>query len=134
MLMYPVILEHAAAFIERSPWEVSRDADLLYRAHSAAWAYYRHAPVVCGIDVYHLDVESWGAKVERPDGNTVPSLGPPVCSKLGELRKLPELDVHRSGRLPLTLAAALRLKAAGADGIGRFTLSKVGQRLERDPR
>ncbi len=115
MTLYPVVLEHAAQFIDRTPWEVSRDAELLYRAHLAAWEFYRQAPVVCGIDVYHLEAEAWGAVVEQPAGHAVPSLGPPAIADARELLTLPELHVHRDGRLPMTRDAARRLKAAGVD-------------------
>lgn len=115
MMLYPVILEHAAAFIERTPWEVSRDAALLYRAHRAAWEFYRHTPVVCGIDVYHQEIEAWGAVVEQPAGNAVPQAGPPVLDEIRALLALPELCIRRDGRLPVTLDAARRLQAAGAE-------------------
>lgn len=115
MILYPVILEHAAQFVGRTPWEVSRDAGLLYRAHLAAWQFYGQAPVVCGIDVYHLEAEAWGAVVEQPVGNAVPALGAPVMSAERDLLTLPELHVRRDGRFPMTLEAARRLKEAGAD-------------------
>ncbi len=115
VILYPVVLEHAAAFIERTPWDVSRDAGLLFRAHEAAWMFYRHAPVVCGIDVYHLEVEAWGAFVLKPEDHAVPSLGPPVLSGVDDLLALRELNLRGDGRLPLTLEAARRLQAAGAD-------------------
>ncbi len=115
MKLYPVVLEHAAQFVNRTPLEVSCDADLLFRAHDAAWEFYRHAPVVCGIDVYNLEAESWGAVVEHPHGYGVPTLASPVFSNLKDLLKLPQLNIHKDGRLPLTHEAARRLKEAGAD-------------------
>ncbi|MDR1190467.1 MAG: hypothetical protein LBK60_02235 [Verrucomicrobiales bacterium] len=54
-LLYPTVLEHAAAFLQKSPWEVSRDAGLLREAHTRAHDAYGHSPVTCGIDVYHTD-------------------------------------------------------------------------------
>jgi hypothetical protein len=32
----PSVYEHAAALIGRTPWEVSRDPELLYAAHAEA--------------------------------------------------------------------------------------------------
>ncbi len=113
MILYPVVLEHAAAFLGRSPWELSRSAELLFEGHRAAWEFYRQDPVVCGIDVYHLEVEAWGVTVERPAGNGVPTLGPPVLAVPEALLALAELKLERDGRLPLVLAAALRLRQAG---------------------
>ena len=36
MELSPSVYEHAAAVIGRSPWEVSRDRELLFQAHAAA--------------------------------------------------------------------------------------------------
>ncbi len=113
MELYPVVLEHAAAFVGETPWAVSRDADLLYRAHREAWSFYGHAPVVCGIDVYHLEVEAWGAQVGEPVDGGMPTIGFALLDEVCELADLPALDLHRDGRLPLTLAAARRLRRAG---------------------
>ena len=33
----PVIYEHAARFVGRSPWDVSRDPELMFAAHRAAY-------------------------------------------------------------------------------------------------
>jgi hypothetical protein len=44
------IFEHAAALIGRTPWEVSRDAELLFQAHAAAYRLYRHQPLIAAID------------------------------------------------------------------------------------
>ena len=65
MKLHPVVLEHAAAFIGRSPWDVSRDASLLAAAEIAAFQAYGHQPLICGIDVYNVEAEAWGARVEE---------------------------------------------------------------------
>ncbi len=70
----PIVYEHAAKFIGRRPWEVSRSADLLVEAHAAAYAVYRHAPVVAGIDVYNVEAEAYGAVVGASRENEVPSV------------------------------------------------------------
>ena len=44
------IFEHAAAPIGRTPWDVSRDADLLFQAHAAAYRLYHHTPIIAAID------------------------------------------------------------------------------------
>jgi len=62
----PSVYEHAAAMIGRSPWDTSRDPDLLYAGHKAAFLKYHHTPVVVGIDIYNLEAEAYGAKVSVP--------------------------------------------------------------------
>jgi len=68
MFFAPVVYEHAAALIDKSPWEVSRDPELLYRAHREAYLKYRHSPVTPVIDIYNVEAEGWGAEVEKPSG------------------------------------------------------------------
>jgi hypothetical protein len=109
MELYPVILEHAAVFVGRTPWEVSRDAELLASAHAVAHQFYGHNPVICGIDVYNVEAEAWGAPVEKPDANGVPVLGAPPLREIPELLSLRPLDPQRDGRLPVLLDAARRL-------------------------
>ena len=47
----PSVYEHAARLIGRRPWEVSRDADLMFEGHAEAYRLYEHRPVVVGIDI-----------------------------------------------------------------------------------
>jgi hypothetical protein len=110
-LLYPAVLEHSAAFLRKSPWEVSRDATLLYQAHAAAHQAYRHSPVTCGIDVYHTEVEAWGVMVAVSASGTTPALAGPLFDDPAPIPGLPPLDVQSSGRFPLLLEAATRLVA-----------------------
>jgi uroporphyrinogen decarboxylase len=106
----PVVYEHAAKFIGRRPWEVSRSADLLVQAHAAAYAVYRHAPVVAGIDVYNVEAEAYGATVGASRENEVPSVMGELCKGAADICGLVWPDATRSGRFPLIMEAAARLK------------------------
>jgi uroporphyrinogen-III decarboxylase len=106
----PVVYEHAAKFIGRRPWEVSRSADLLVEAHAAAYAAYRHAPVVAGIDVYNVEAEAYGAVVGASRGNEVPSVMGQLCQGAADICKLVRPDGAGSGRFPMIMGAAERLK------------------------
>jgi uroporphyrinogen decarboxylase len=106
----PVVYEHAAAFIGKSPWEVSRDTELMYKAHAAAYEYYRHSPVTVGIDIYNLEAEAYGARVENPGGNGIPSIREHPLKTVDTLKDLPLFKPEKDGRLPMLLEAALRLK------------------------
>jgi uroporphyrinogen decarboxylase len=106
----PVVYEHAAKFIGRSPWEVSRSADLLVQAHAAAYTVYRHAPVVAGIDVYNVEAEAYGAVVGASRENEVPSITGQLCQGAADLCRLDWPDPQRSGRFPMIMEAAARLK------------------------
>ena len=76
----PAVYEHAARFVERSPSEVSRDAELLYQAHRGAYLEYHHQPIAVGIDIYNLEAEAYGAKVEQMDGDAIPAVHQPLLS------------------------------------------------------
>lgn len=105
----PAVYEHAAYLIGCSPWEVSRDAELTYRAHADAYRRYGHSPVVVSIDIYNLEAEAFGAKVAEPQGNGIPAILEPLCRSVEELGQLPAFDPHGAGRIPLVLSAARRV-------------------------
>ena len=60
--LQPFGLRAAARFTGRSPWEVSRDPDLMFAGHRDAYLAYRHTPIVVGIDIYNLEAEAYGAR------------------------------------------------------------------------
>ena len=60
----PSVYEHAAFLIGRTPWEVSRDGELIFQAHAEAYRRYRQTPIMPGIDIYNLEPETYGAVIE----------------------------------------------------------------------
>lgn len=106
----PVVYEHAARFIGRRPWEVSRDASLLVEAHAAAYAVYHHVPLVAGIDVYNVEPEAYGAVVGAPRENEVPSILGQLCRSAADILRLRLPDPTVDGRFPMVLEAAERLR------------------------
>ena len=115
--------EHAAKFIGRSPWEVSRNVDFLVEAHAAAYAVYRHAPVVAGIDVYNVEAEAYGAVVGASREYEVPSIVGQLCRDAADICTLAWPDASRSGRFPMIMEAAARLKGECPDAEVRIPLS-----------
>jgi uroporphyrinogen decarboxylase len=111
MEVSPSIYEHAARFIGRTPWEVSRDGELVYQAHAAAYEYYRHAPIMPGIDIYNLEPEAYGAVIEQPTGHNIPAISRHPFGAVEELLALPPLDPDNAGRIPMLIEAARRLAA-----------------------
>ncbi|HUT32009.1 MAG TPA: uroporphyrinogen decarboxylase family protein [Planctomycetota bacterium] len=105
----PSVYEHAAALIGRTPWEVSRDAELLFAAHRAAYREYRHTPIVVGIDIYNLEAEAYGGRVVEPGGNGIPAIAEPLVASLDEGRRLRPFDPRRDGRIPMVIGVASRL-------------------------
>ena len=107
----PSVYEHAAALIERTPWEASREADLLFAAHAEAYRRYHHRPVVVGIDIYNLEAEAYGGVVEPPQGVGVPAIRRPVLASAAELLELAPLEPACDGRIPMVVEVAARLAA-----------------------
>lgn len=106
----PVVYEHAARFVGRTPWEVSRDAALLFEAHRAAFLEYRHDVIAVGIDIYNLEAEAYGARVEAAEGDAIPAIHEPLLDCPEDGHDLPPFDPARAGRIPMVLAVGQRLK------------------------
>ena len=79
MKFEPAIYEHAAKLIGKTPWEVSRDKDLIVQGHKAAFELYRHTPVVVGIDICNLEAEAFGSVIAEPNGDGIPAHGEHLC-------------------------------------------------------
>jgi len=116
------VYEHAAQLIGRSPWEVSRDPELLYQAHRAAYLRYRHFPVVVGIDIYNLEAEAYGCVVERPEGNGIPAVTRPRFESLDDALGLAALR-PTEGRIPAFIEAGRRLAAEYPEADVRIPVS-----------
>jgi len=104
------VYEHAARFINKTPWEVSRNVNLIWKAHRKAYELYRHSPVVIGIDIYNVEAEAYGCKVQQPKGIGIPAITQPLFSSLNETLKIRPLDPSKAGRIPLIIEAGKRLK------------------------
>lgn len=119
----PVVYEHAARFVGKSPWEVSRSPELLVRAHAEAHRVYGHSPIMVGIDIYNLEAEAYGARVQEPEGEGIPAIAQPP---LRSLREIPGLDfsaLPARGRIPLFIEAGMKLRALFPKTEVRFPVS-----------
>lgn len=105
----PVCFDHAAALIQKTPWEVSRDVALLADAHLAAIRRYGLRSCVVGMDIYNLEAEAYGAEVLKPSGSGMPTVAEATLQEVAELRDL-QMD-PAAGRIPLLLEAANRVAA-----------------------
>jgi uroporphyrinogen decarboxylase len=106
----PAIYEHAARFVGRTPWEVSRDPELMFEGHRRAYLEYRHQVIVVGIDIYNLEVEAYGAKIEPCEGDAIPAIHRPLLATMEEGLALKPFDPQRDGRIAMSIAVAQRLK------------------------
>ncbi len=107
----PSVYEHAARMVGRSPWEASRDPDLMFEGHRAAYLEYRHTPIVVGIDIYNLEAEAYGATVCVPEGNGIPAIDVPPFASLDPALEIEPFDPATDGRIALAIGVGQRLKA-----------------------
>jgi uroporphyrinogen decarboxylase len=106
----PAVYEHAARFVGRTPAEVSRDAELLFQAHRGAYLEYRHQPIAVGIDIYNLEAEAYGAKVEPVEGDAIPAIHHSLLTSLEDGLALTPFNPERDGRIAMVLVVGRRLK------------------------
>ena len=106
----PAIYEHAARFVGRSPWDVSRSGDLLFTAHRGAYLEYHHQVIAVGIDIYNLEAEAYGARIEPPVGDNIPAIQTPLLPSLEAGLSLCAFDPQRDGRIAMAISVGQRLK------------------------
>ncbi len=123
MKFEPAVYEHAARLIGRTPWEVSRDKELLIQGHRAAFEKYRHKPVVVGIDVYNPEAEAFGAVVAEPDGEGIPSIAGHLCQEVADILKRKDYNPETSGRLSMIIVAARELKQQLPEAVVKVPVS-----------
>jgi len=119
----PSVYEHAARWVGRSPWVVSRDPDLLFEGHSRAYEEYGHTPIVVGIDIYNLEAEAYGAEVAHPDGDGIPAIHEPLFPTLEQALGRPAYDPTRDGRIAMVIEVGQRLARALPDADVRIPVA-----------
>ena len=106
----PVVYEHAARFVGRTPWEVSRDAELLFEGHRRAYLEYHQQVIAVGIEICNVEAEAYGAKVEACQDSAVPAIHQPLWTSLDEGMAVKAFDPARDGRMAMLLEVGRRLK------------------------
>ncbi|MCK5805921.1 MAG: hypothetical protein KAI66_24030 [Lentisphaeria bacterium] len=107
----PSIYEHCAQLLGRRPWEVARDGGLLFEAQALAYRRYQHTPVVVGVDIYNLEAEAYGARIDEPEGNGIPAIVEHPLHSFDAILQLAPFTADAE-RIPLVLDAARRLVQA----------------------
>jgi uroporphyrinogen decarboxylase len=106
----PAVYEHAARLIARTPWDVSRDADLMFHGHRAAYLEYHHQVIAVGIDIYNLEAEAYGARIEPSQDDAIPAIHQPLLRSLDDGLSLKPFNPAVDGRISMVLAVGQRLK------------------------
>jgi uroporphyrinogen decarboxylase len=106
----PAIYEHKAALIGKKPSDVSKDGELLYQAVMAEYEVYRPDLLTVGIDIYNIEAEAIGCKVNYPDDIMVPTIREHILDSVN-LDDLIFPDPERDGRMPMIIDAAKRVNS-----------------------
>lgn len=131
LIFAPTVYEHAAGLIGRSMSDTARCPELLAQAQLAAFELYRHDIVTVGLDIYNVEAEAAGCRVEYPS-DAIPHVAGPVVDTPEDLKRLRVPDPQESGRMPVMLAATgIVMRAVGRDVpvsaamAGPFTLAAI---------
>ncbi len=122
MKFEPISYDHAARLIDRSPWNVSREAYLLATAHLEAMSAYGCDGCIVGIDIYNVEAEAYGCEIAEPSGNGVPVAGKPVLGNMEEIISL-QLDPSVDGRIAMILEAAEQIAGKNPEAEVRIPMS-----------
>ncbi len=128
----PVIYEHAAGLLGISTSSLARDEDLVVKGQLKAYNLYKHDLVSVGVDIYNVEAEALGCRVQYFNDMSVPSIEGPVISNYEEFSRLTVPDPRNSGRMPLFLSAAARINESIGNEVpvtgtitGPFTLAAL---------
>jgi len=117
----PAVYEHKAWFLGRTPSEVARDPELLFRAVLAEYERLQPDALTVGIDVYNIEAEAVGCKVTfyEPGDPSVPGIGPNdhVIRPGEKLTTWPIPDPRTAGRMPMLVETARRVTRELGDDV-----------------
>jgi uroporphyrinogen-III decarboxylase len=102
---------------------VSRDPDLMFEGHRRAFLEYRHQVIAVGIDIYNLEAEAYGARVEACDGNAIPAIHEPLWDSLEDGLDIAPFSPARDGRVATVINVGQRLKRQFPDADVRIPVA-----------
>jgi len=106
LIFAPAIYEHAAKIINASPSVVCQDPVSLAKAHIEAYRLYGHPIVIPAIDIYNVEAEAMGVKVQYFSNASMP-VAREGCWRLPvEVDRLPNPNEFPRGRMIINLRAA----------------------------
>ena len=133
----PTIFEHSAKVIGKTPSEIAQDENLLVESQLACYEIYRHDLISVGVDIYNVEYEALGAKVNFPENEELPSTNEIMISSIEDIDKLKVPDPEKDGRMPMFLNAVQRInEKVGSEVIvngtvvGPFTLAAIMRGFE----
>ena len=110
MTFMPTIFEHAAFLIGQTPSSTAYSTDLMAKAHINAYNQYQHGVVTVGIDVYNIEAEAIGCKVQTYDDNSIPGIIQTALTINDNPREI--VFSASGGRIQTVIEAASQVKLA----------------------
>lgn len=133
----PTIFEHSARMIGKTASQIAQDEDLLVESQLACYEIYRHDLISIGVDIYNVEYEALGAKVNFPENEELPSINELMITCEEDIDKLVIPDPEKDGRMPMFLNAVQRVnekvgKEVIVNGtiVGPFTLAAIMRGFE----
>jgi uroporphyrinogen decarboxylase len=133
----PTIYEHAGALIGLSPSKLSQSSKLIVDAQLAAYEKYRHDLITVGVDIYNVEAEAIGCKVELFQSNDIPGISHGIIENKTQFSKLKIPNPSRDGRMNVMIEASSRIKSqlkdevlVGGTIVGPFTLAAILRGIE----
>jgi len=133
----PTIYEHAAALIKKTPSELAISSELIVEAQLFAFEKYKHDLVTVGVDIYNIEAEALGCKVQYFESTDIPGIKENVLADKEKLCELGVPNPERDGRMPLMLNAAAKIRSKIGDEVpvsgtivGPFTLAAIIRGIE----
>lgn len=128
----PVIYEHAASLLGTNPSKLACDKDLIVKGQLASYNLYKQDIVSVGVDIYNIEAEALGCKVNYFNDSSVPSVTGTLISNHEELKKIKVPNPATDGRMPLFISATKRINERIGDEVfvngtiaGPFTLAAI---------
>ncbi len=82
----------------------------MFEGHRRAYLEYHQQVIAVGINIYNLEAEAYGARVEPCQDSAVPAIHQPLWTSLDEGIAVKPFDPARDGRVAMLLAVGRRLK------------------------
>lgn len=128
----PTIFEHSAKVIGKTPSQIAQDEDLLVESQLACYEMYKHDLISIGVDIYNVEYEAMGAKVNFPENDELPSTNETMVSSIEDIEKLKIPDPEKDARMPMFLNAVQRVNEkvgneviVNGTVVGPFTLASI---------
>jgi uroporphyrinogen-III decarboxylase len=95
----------------------------MFQGHRLAYLEYHQQVIAVGIDIYNLEAEAYGARINPCEGDTVPAIHQPLLRSIDDGIRLMPFDPEKDGRIAMVLGVGRRLKREFPDADVRIPVA-----------